>query len=224
MHQPEMVITEFHCHTCHSKDSLVKIQELLTACVSKGIQKLVVTDHNTILGAQQAHKLDPLRFIIGEEIMTKQGELLGIFVKEQIPAGLSALKTIELLRSQDAFISVSHPFDTFREGHWELDDLTKIAPSIDAIEIFNSRCLLPQFNSRARIFSQRNKLLGTVGSDAHSISEVGNATLTIPAFYDAVSLKHALTLAKPHVRLSGPWVHFYSRYASWRKRSALIIP
>jgi hypothetical protein len=77
---------------------------------------------------------------------------------------------------------------------------------------------------RARVFSQRNKLLGTVGSDAHSIGEVGKATLILPDFDDAPSLKHALSLAQSHVRLSGPWVHFRSRYASLRKRVTSIHP
>jgi hypothetical protein len=217
MPRPDLVNAEFHCHTCYSKDSLVRIQDLLTACKNKGIQKLVVTDHNTISGALQAQKLDPHRFIVGEEIMTRQGELLGIFIQEQIPAGLSALKTIELLRSQGAFISVSHPFDAFREGHWEMNDLLNLVSHIDAIEVFNSRCLRRKFNTRALSFSQNYKLLGTVGSDAHTIGELGKATLTLPDFDDAATLKHALTQAHPHVRLSSPWVHFYSRYASWRK-------
>jgi predicted metal-dependent phosphoesterase TrpH len=224
MCESEMVKTEFHCHTCYGKDSLLQIQDLVIACDKKGIQKLVITDHNTISGATQAQKLDPQRFLIGEEILTQQGELLGIFIKEEIPAGLPALKAIELLRSQGAFISVSHPFDAFRRGHWEINDLVSIAPYVDAIEVFNSRCLLPQFNSRARVFSQRNKLLGTVGSDAHSIVEVGKATLTLPDFIDAASLKQALPRAQPHVRLSGPWVHFYSSHAVWRKRTTSSVP
>jgi len=219
-----IVKTEFHCHTCYGKDSLVKIQDLVIACENKGIQKLVVTDHNTISGALEAQKIDPHRFIVGEEIMTQHGELLGIFIKREIPAGLSALKTIEILRSQGAFISVSHPFDAFRKGHWEANDLLNIASYIDAIEVFNARCLLPQFNTRARVFSQHNQLLGTVGSDAHSVGEVGQATLTLPDFDDGASLKQALTQALPHVHLSGPWVHFYSSFAAWRKRVTSRIP
>jgi predicted metal-dependent phosphoesterase TrpH len=142
-----------------------------------------------------------------------------MFVKEHVPAGLSAQKTIEILRSQGAFISVSHPFDSFREGHWELSDLLNIADSIDAIEVFNSRCLLPRDNSRAINFSQQHNLLATVGSDPHSLIEIGTATFTLPDFYDPASLQAALKDAQAHVRLSPPWVHLYSRYAAWRNRS-----
>jgi len=215
-----MVKAEFHCHTCYSGDSLVSIQDLLTTCHQKGLQRVVVTDHNTIQGALEANALDPYRFIVGEEIMTQQGELLGIFVKEPVPSGLSPMQTIEILRSQAAFISVSHPFDFFRAGRWELDNLMKITPHIDAIEVFNSRCLLPRFNNRAKNFAQQNNLLGTVGSDSHYIGEIGTATLTLPDFNDATSLINALTLAQPQVRLSRPWVHFHSRRAAWQKRGS----
>jgi predicted metal-dependent phosphoesterase TrpH len=216
---PDFVKAEFHCHTSYSKDSLMTIRSMISTCQRKGIQKLVITDHNNILGASIAHQLDPGRFIIGEEIMTQQGELLGIFVKYQVPAGLPALKAIELLHSQDAFISISHPFDILRQGHWNPDDLLKIVASIDAIEVFNSRCLNPHFNTLASEFAQRNRLLGTVGSDAHSTGEIGTATLTLPEFYDTPTLRSALSMAQPHVRLSSPIVHFHSRFAKYRKRN-----
>ena len=218
MPDPEMIKTEFHCHSCYSKDSLVTLQALHSTCQKKGIQRLVITDHNNIEGAILARQLDPSLFIIGEEIMTQQGELLGIFLKELVPAGLPASKAIELLRSQDAFISVSHPFDALRPGHWKIDDLLGIASNIDAIEVFNSRCLNPWFNALAGNFAQQHHLLGTVGSDAHSTHELGTATLSLPDFFDAASLRAALALAQPHVRLSNPFVHFYSRFAKWRKR------
>ena len=213
-----MLKTEFHCHTCYSKDSLVTIQSLLRACHKKGLQRLVVTDHNTILGAQRAKQLDPELVIIGEEIMTQEGELLAAFVKEKVPAGLPPLEAIQILRAQDAFISVSHPFDALREGHWETNALLDILPYVDAIEIFNARCMSPEFNTRAADFAQQHALLGTVGSDAHTAGEIGTATLSLPAFDDSVSLKKALLLGQPNVRLSSPWVHLFSRYAAWRKR------
>jgi predicted metal-dependent phosphoesterase TrpH len=195
----------------------MKIQDVLRTCLQKGIQKLVVTDHNTISGALQAHRLDPERFIIGEEIMTQQGELLGIFISEEIPPGLPAGETIAMLRCQGAFISVSHPFDNQRKGHWKLADLDAILPYIDAIEVFNSRCLLPRSNLEALAYSEQHHLLGTVGSDAHSLGEIGTATLSLPEFSNSTSLKQALAISIPHTRLSSPWVHFYSRYAAWRK-------
>jgi predicted metal-dependent phosphoesterase TrpH len=216
-----MIRVDFHCHTRYSKDSLVSIPDLLTACDHKHIDKLVITDHNTIAGALEAIRLAPQRFVVGEEIMTLQGELLAFFLQEQVPPCLPAQQTIDLLHAQGAFISVSHPFDKLRQGHWHQQDLIDILPGIHAIEMFNSRCLSPQYNLRAIIFAQQHHLLGTVGSDAHTLGEVGAATLTLPEFHDTASLRSALSLAEPHTRMSPFWVHFSSRYASWRKRSSL---
>jgi hypothetical protein len=212
-----MVKVEFHSHTNASKDSQVSLQDLLAACQKKGLNRIVITDHNTIEAALQAKAYDPEKFIVGEEIKTQQGELLGIFVKELVPAGLTPLETIDILRSQGAFISVSHPFDIFRSGHWELENLVKIVPYIDAIEVFNSRCMFPRFNTQAKKFAMQHQLLGTVGSDSHHISEIGTATLSLPNFNDAASLMEALPVAQPSLKLSAPWVHFFSRRAAAQK-------
>ncbi|HLE16473.1 MAG TPA: PHP domain-containing protein, partial [Anaerolineales bacterium] len=136
-----MLRVEFHCHTYRSKDSLASIEKLLQTCRRKGIDRLVITDHNTTAGAQEAQALDPERVIAGEEIMTQSGELLCAFVTEEIPKGLPPLEAIHRLRQQEAFISVSHPFDVMRNGHWQLPDLLAILPYVDAIETFNARCM-----------------------------------------------------------------------------------
>lgn len=212
-----MLRVEFHCHTLFSKDSLTTPERLLETCRRRGIDRVVVTDHNSIAGALQARALDPQRVIIGEEIMTCKGELLAAYVQEEIPPGLTPQETIRLLREQGAVISVSHPFDHLRSGSWNLPDLLEIAPLVDAIETFNARCMWPAFNWRARRFAEDHELPGTAGSDAHAPSELGQATMLLPEFEDAEGLRQALPVAKMRARLSGPWVHFYSRYAVWKK-------
>ncbi len=212
-----MLRLEFHCHTHHSRDSLVDPASLLAACMRKNIDRVVVTDHNIISGAMECQQIDPQRVVVGEEILTQGGELLAAFVKERIPPGLTALETIDILRQQGAFISVSHPFDRMRKGHWELSDLLAIAPLVDAIEVFNSRCFDPSANKRAHEFAREHGLLGTVGSDAHTTFELGRALLVLPNFHDASSLKESLKQAQSITRMSSPWVHFASRYASWVK-------
>ena len=106
-----MYIVEFHCHTNFSKDSLTEPVDLVKAARRKGIDRLVITDHNSIGGARAAQALDPELVIVGEEILTTRGEILAAFVKEEIPARLSPQETIKRLKDQGAFISVSHPFD-----------------------------------------------------------------------------------------------------------------
>lgn len=211
---------ELHCHTYHSGDGLIKPDKLLGICDRKGIDRIVITDHNTIAGALEAHALDRQRVIIGEEIMTTGGELLAAFVKEEVPPGLSPAESIRILREQNAFISVSHPFDPYRKGHWQVDELLEISPLVDSIEVFNARCVHRVYNEQALKFASKHALLGTVGSDAHAPFEIGQATMLLPDFRDARELKSALTQAHQDVRLSGAWVHLFSRYAKWTKRLA----
>ena len=212
-----MLRVEFHCHTVYSKDSLARPERLLAACQRKGIDRLVITDHDTIEGAKRCQELDPQRVIVGEEILTQAGELLAAFVQEEVPAGLPPLEAIHCLRQQGAFIGVSHPFDLMRKGHWTLAELMEITPLVDAIEIFNARCFLPIYNAQAQAYAEKYGLLGTVGSDAHAIFELGRATQCLPDFSDATSLKAALPQAEVEVRPSSPWVHFASRWAVWMK-------
>jgi predicted metal-dependent phosphoesterase TrpH len=213
-----MIRVEFHCHTHYSKDSLLHPQHLLEACRRKGIHRVVVTDHNNNLGGLHAQRLDPHLAIPGEEVQTTAGELLAFFVSEEVPRDLPPREAILRLRDQGAFISVSHPYDVLRSGSWEEKDLLEILPLVDAIETFNARCMSANYNTQAQAFAQEHGLLGTAGSDAHAGFEVGRATLLLPKFHDAASLKAILAQAQFDVRLSSPWVHFTSRYAVWYKK------
>lgn len=212
-----IINVELHCHTNQSSDSLMTITQLIKACDRRKIDKVAITDHNTIKAAQEAFKLNPQRFIVGEEIMTRQGELLAYFVQEEIPGGLDVMDVLKELHSQRAIISVSHPFDRFRKGHWQEYDLLHIIDQIDAIEVFNARCLVNQDNTRAALFASEHHLLGTVGSDAHAAMEVGKSFLSLPDFHDPISFKDSLILANQHNQLSSPFVHLFSRYAKWKK-------
>lgn len=208
---------EFHCHTTASKDSLVRPADLVAEAARKGIDRLIITDHNRLEGALRARELDPERVIVGEEIKTTRGELLAAFVSEHVPPNLTPLETIARLRSQGAFISVSHPFDLQRYG-WPLPDLLEIAPYVDAIEVFNARCLDARMNSQAAEFARQHHLAGTVGSDAHTLGELGQATLLLPPFASAEDLKTVIWDGQQQVKLSPFWVHFYSSLARLRKR------
>ncbi|HEX8993109.1 MAG TPA: PHP domain-containing protein [Anaerolineales bacterium] len=213
-----MLRTEFHCHTVYSKDSLTPPARLVDACRRKGIDRVIVTDHNAIGGAREAQALDPERVIIGEEIMTTRGEILAAFVREEVPPGLSPHETIARLRAQGAFISVSHPFDEMRAGGWAKPDLLEITPLVDAIEVFNSRCILPEFNRQAREFAEQHALAGTVGSDAHATFELGRSVLLLEPFTDADQLRKVIRTAISKTRASPPWFHLVSRYAKYRKQ------
>ncbi len=149
------LFVEFHSHTNASKDSLTSPADLIAAARRKGIDRLIITDHNTIAGARAAQALDSELVIVGEEIMTTRGEILAAFVTEEVPPYLSPEETIQRLKDQGAFISVSHPFDRMRSGAWKEEDLLEILPFVDAIEVYNSRCMLPGFNRAAKRFAEK---------------------------------------------------------------------
>jgi len=213
-----MLHVEFHCHTSYSKDSLTHPRDLVDTCRRKGIDRVVVTDHNTIVGAQAAQALDPERVIVGEEIMTTRGEILAAFVAEEIPKGLSPQETIRRLKDQGAFISVSHPFDRFRSGGWQEADLLEILPQVDAIEVYNSRCMFPSFNRKARQFAEKHHIAGTVGSDAHAAFELGRSLLLLEQFEGPEEMRKVIRGGIPRVKWSPPWFHLTSRYASIRRK------
>lgn len=209
---------EFHCHTIASKDSLTRPAALVEACRRKGIDRVVVTDHNSVAGARAAQAIDPNRVIVGEEIMTTRGEILAAYVTEEIPPGLTPQETIRRLKDQGAFISVSHPFDTLRKGGWQEQDLLEILPQVDAIEVYNSRCMNPGFNRRARQFAEKHDLAVTVGSDAHVPFELGRSVLLLEPFDGPDGLRKVIRRGTPEVHWSLPWVHFTSRYATIYKK------
>lgn len=214
----ETLRVEFHCHTIFSKDSLTRPEQLVRAARKNGLERVIVTDHNLIGGALRAQQIDPQLIIVGEEIMTTHGEILAAFVSEEIPARLTPQETIRRLRGQGAFISVSHPFDVMRSGHWDLPDLLEILPLVDAIETFNSRCMDQAYNAQAQEFARGHNLPATVGSDAHTALELGRSSLTLPAFASGAELRRVIAQGQAQVRLSSPLIHLTSRYAVTIKR------
>jgi predicted metal-dependent phosphoesterase TrpH len=204
---------EFHCHTIYSKDCLTRPADLVKACRRKRLDRVVITDHNTIAGAQVAQTIDPELVIVGEEIMTTRGEILAAFVIEEVPKGLTPQETIRRLKDQGAFISVSHPFDRWRSGHWREEHLLKILPEVDAIEVYNSRCMLPRFNREAHQLAEKHHLAGTVGSDAHTAFELGQSFMELEPFEGPEGLREVIRRGVPRVRRSPAWVRLTSRYA-----------
>ena len=213
---------ELHSHTIYSKDSLTRLENLPEICRRRGIDKLAITDHNTATGALLAFRLYPMLIIPGEEIMTTEGELLAWYIREGVPAGLTPEETISRLRDQGALIGVAHPFDRYRRGAWLPDALNRIVDQIDAIEVFNARCIHAEDNAKALEFATQRGMLMSCGSDAHIPPEYGQATLLSEPFANtAEGLKQALAHGQRDEKKSSFLVHFGSRYAKWAKQ---LIP
>jgi hypothetical protein len=203
---------DFHTHTCYSKDSITSIDELIIAVRMRGLDRVVVTDHNTLGGALEAQRAAPDLVIPGEEVQTTQGEFLAVYVTQEVPRGLEPLEALKRLKDQGAFISISHPFDPYRSG-WSKETLDLIAPQVDAIETFNARVIRAGYNQKAARYAAEQGLPGTAGSDGHHPSEIGRIYSLLPEFDDAESLGLAIRSAQPCGRISSPFVHLYSVWA-----------
>lgn len=216
---PDIWRVELHCHTRYSPDCLTRPRAIVAACRRRGIDRIAITDHNTIAGALAVQKLAPELVIIGEEIRSEVGEVIAYFLSEEVPPGLTLAETIARLRDQNAVISVPHPLDGLRLGSaLGLETVRSVIDRVDALEVFNARCLRASDNVAALQLAREHGKLETAGSDAHSAGEIGRATLLMSPFRDAHSFRAALAASRVEGRLSGGHVRFYSIFARFYKR------
>lgn len=207
-----MIRADLHIHTLHSGDSATTLEQVIARCLKAGINCVAITDHNTITGAVEMKKIAPFTVIVGEEIATSSGEVIGYFLEEEIPKGLPAAETVRRIKEQGGAVCIPHPFDRFRLSALRRQTLEEILPYIDIIEVWNSRLLLRRQVTMAERFAQAHGLLASAGSDAHTPGEVGNAYVEMPEFNDKDQFLTALGQGKMLGRISSPWVHVWSNW------------
>ena len=163
-------------------------------------------------------KIAPFPVIVAEEILTPRGEVMGLFLKEGIPSGLSVAETISRIRAQNGLVSVPHPFDRFRPSAMDGETLTELAAQgqLDAIEVFNSRTPLYRSSNKAKLFARKYGLPASAGSDAHTPYEVGNAYVEMPEFSGRDDFLEALARGKIVGHRTNPLTHFNSIWARLR--------
>ena len=167
---------DLHCHTGHSYDCLSSLRSVVRAASDRGLTHLAITDHDRIDGALEARAMAPagLTVIVGEEIKTRDGDLICLFLHEAIPPGLSAAETIAAARAQGGLVGIPHPFDSIRGSMREGSPMASLWSSVDWIETYNAR-LIGRGNDRAARFALDHGLPGVAVSDAHSVIEVAVA-------------------------------------------------
>ncbi len=209
---------DMHVHTSCSKDGLLSPEEIAANCQEKGLGALAITDHNTITGALAVREVATFPVIVGQEVSTSQGEVMGLFLEKEVPRGLSPRKAIALIREQGGLAGVPHPFDRLRREALGERILRQIAGELDFIECFNSRTTLPGDNRRAQDFALSRDLPCTAGSDAHSGYELGRAYVEMSPFRGKQEFLESV--ADGHIvgSLSPFYVHFFSIYATMRRR------
>jgi predicted metal-dependent phosphoesterase TrpH len=156
-------------------------------------------------------RIAPFTVIIGEEILTTRGEIMGLFLTEEIPRHLSPEEAVARIKTQGGLVCIAHPFDRFRtRSRLHRNALEKIMPDVDLIEVFNSRTHLLRDSARALQLAQSHGLPGTAGSDAHTIKEIGRSFIELPEFNDAEQFRTALGQGKIFGRRSSPLIHFFN--------------
>jgi predicted metal-dependent phosphoesterase TrpH len=209
---------DMHTHSEYSPDSRTPLAAQAKALVAAGIDVVCATDHNTIEGALRLRELaTSLRVIVGEEVTTRDGEIIGLFLEEPIPRGLSGEETIARIHEQGGVVSVPHPFSRNRLYHIKREALESLWSQIDCIEIFNAREAFAADNKRAEAYANERKIPGAVGSDAHRVSEIGRAWLEIDEFTDQRSFIESVRNGAVHGRLTGSAIHLATRYDVFRK-------
>jgi predicted metal-dependent phosphoesterase TrpH len=213
--RPGWVRVDFHSHTMWSGDATTTPDELEEAVVASGIDVLCITDHNTTNGAVELAERLPCRVVIGEELRTHAGEIIGLFLRERLPFGLSPSVAATRIREQGGLVYIPHPFDPMRANlrERELTDLVH-AGLVDAVEVLNAKTSLDHLNQQAADFARDHGLAAGAGSDAHVPQAIGAAYLEMPDFDGPASFLESMS--------EGVAVgHHFDRPRQWRPR---IIP
>jgi predicted metal-dependent phosphoesterase TrpH len=198
------IICDLHMHTSWSHDCSIQVEELLDHAETIGLGAIAITDHNRFGGAQEAVDLARSRDLVvipGEEVKTDtQGEVIGLFLREEIPRGMSFAETIEAIRAQDGLVYLPHPFDR-RHAIPDARTLHRHLADIDVFEVYNARLIREAFNDEALRFARKYGLTMGAGSDAHVLLGVGAGAVRMRAFEDPeeflVSLRGAGILRRP---------------------------
>jgi predicted metal-dependent phosphoesterase TrpH len=184
-----LIDVDLHMHTDHSSDCATPVEVLLATAREQGLGAIAITDHNEISGALAASEQargssphPPLKVIVAEEVKTaEQGEVIGLFIKEKIPRGLTLAQTVAEIKRQGGLVYVPHPFDRMHSVP-DYEHLLPILDDIDAIEVFNPRVAIGAFNEEAVRFAAKYRIVAGAGSDSHVAQGLGSVRIRMRNF------------------------------------------
>jgi predicted metal-dependent phosphoesterase TrpH/glycosyltransferase involved in cell wall biosynthesis len=174
---------DLHMHTDHSYDCATPVEVLLAHAKMRGLGAIAVTDHNEVSGAHEARaKSGGLKVIVAEEVKTAdQGEVIGLFIEDKIPRGMTLQETIAEIKRQGGLVYVPHPFDRLHSVP-DYEHLLDVLEDVDAIEVFNPRVAIAEFNEEAVRFAAKYRIPAGAGSDAHVPQGLGSVRIRMHDF------------------------------------------
>ena len=217
-----LAFADFHVHTRFSPDSVMSEDRFIRLAMERGLTHVAITNHNNVEGAEAVRDRvaelgleERLHVILGEEVSSSDGEIIGLFLTKTIPPGSSADATADAIHAQGGLVSIPHPYDPFRRSHIGEAPLLRLAEAgkIDAIEVFNSRVTFARHNEEAAELAARYGIPGIACSDAHSGLEVAMSFNALPAFNTAGELRLALRENEWHGSRSTKLIHLTTRWA-----------
>ena len=219
-----LAFADFHIHTRFSRDSILGEERFIRLALERGLTHVAVTNHNNVEGAlavrDKVHELgveQELSVILGEEVSTADGEVVGLFLQRTIPRGLSADETADAIHEQGGLVSIPHPYDPFRQSHIKEPPLLALleAAKVDMIEVFNSRVTFQRHNLDAAELAARYGVPGIAASDSHSSFEIAMSFNALPAFSSADELRAVLPENEWQGSRSTVLIHLTTRWAVW---------
>ena len=208
----KLLKADLHVHTRYSIDCNTPLERIVERCQETGISCVAIADHGTTEGALKMQEIAPFKVIVAEEILTPQGEIMGMFLRQSIPSGLSVTETLAAIREQGGLVCIPHPFDKLRQSALEGKALRELVSQgqVDIIEAFNSRTLMYSSSAKAKNFAQKHGIPASAGSDAHTPDEVGNAYVEMPEFNGRDDFLEALARGKVSGYRTNPLTHIHS--------------
>jgi glycosyltransferase involved in cell wall biosynthesis len=178
-----LIDVDLHMHTDHSFDCATPVEVLLAEARARGLGAIAITDHNEISGAHAARaQADGITVIVGEEVKTAdQGEVIGLFIEDKIPRGMTLQETIDEIKRQGGLVYVPHPFDRLHSVP-DYEHLLGVLDEVDAIEVFNPRVAITEFNDEASRFAAKYRIPAGAGSDAHVPQGLGSVRIRMREF------------------------------------------
>ena len=178
-----LIDVDLHMHTDHSPDCATPVDVLLDTAKARGLGAIAVTDHNVITGAHEARdRAEGIKVIVAEEVKTAdQGEVIGLFIDEHIPRGMTLEETIAEIHRQGGLVYVPHPFDRMHAVP-DYEHLLNVVEDVDAIEVFNARVAVKSFNEEAVKFARKYRIPGGAGSDSHVPQGLGSVRIRMRDF------------------------------------------